>query len=179
MNKKFNILLYIFILLAVLVMFAGTSYAYYLQFYKVDETNVTIKSINLLTQYDNGNKLNLKKLEFDKEYEYNFSVINDTKDEIGDYKLVFEIITPLDKMIRDNFVYSLESSSKSNDNTNKLVSKSTTIVPVSNQELGVGKITPNNIHSYKLKLKINKNDLDKNYLKDRIFVAKINVVSNN
>ena len=99
--------------------------------------------------------------------------------EIGDYKLVFEIITPLDKMIRDNFVYSLESSSKSNDNTNKLVSKSTTIVPVSNQELGVGKITPNNIHSYKLKLKINKNDLDKNYLKDRIFVAKINVVSNN
>ena len=179
MNKKFNIVLYIFVLIAIIIMFAGTSYAYYRQVHKDTNTNVTIKNINLLIEYDNGSKINLKNLEFDKEYEYNFNVINDSEDEIGEYKLLFEIITPLDNVIKDNFVYSLESNSNSNDSTNVLVSKNDTIVPVSNKELGVGKITPKNTHNYKLKLIINKKDLDSKYLKGRIFIGRIKVVSNN
>ena len=179
MNKKFNMVLYIFVLIAILIMFAGTSYAYYRQTHKPKETNVTIKNINLLIEYDNGSKLNLKNLEFDKEYDYNFNIINDSKDEIGEYKLVFEIITPLENIIRDNFIYTLESNSTSSDTVNELVIKNNSVVPISNVELGVGKITPNNTHSYKLKLIIKKDDLDKSYLKNKIFVGRIKVVSNN
>ncbi len=179
MNKKVTVILYILILLAIVAMFVGIYYTYNLKTNKKDNTNITTKTINLLIEYENGSKINLNKLEYDKDYNFNFSIINDSKDEIGNYKLVFDIITPLENRINDNFIYSLIGSTTSFDNKNKMIDIRESIVPVSNKELGVGYITPGTTHKYELKLKINKSDKEKDYLKNKIFVGRIKVVSNN
>ena len=176
MNKKFHIVLYIIILIVVLAMFCGTAYAYYKKVVVKDEANVTIKTINLLVEYDNGSKINLSDFKYDEEYNHSFVIKNDSEDEIGKYKLQFEIITPFNKSIDENFVYSLECTTESADNINKLVNLEETVVPVSNKEIGEGVITPNSTHNCNAKFKVKDNNQD---LKDKIFVAKIKVLSSN
>lgn len=177
MNKKSTTILYIIILIVVLAMFCGTTYSYYKRVIKKDEANVTVKVINLLVEYDNGSKINLDNFKYDEEYNHTFSIINDSEDEIGKYKLQFEIITPFNKSIDDNFIYNLECSTKEEDKINKLVNIDNTPVPVSNKEIGEGTITPSNTHTCKLSFKVKNNNQDKNYLNNKVFVAKMKVLS--
>ena len=179
MKKKVTIFLYIFVLLAVIAMFCGTAYAYYQKVVKKDEANVTVKTVNLLAEYDNGSKINLENLKYDEEYTHSFAIRNDSEDEIGKYKLQFEIITPLTKAIDENFIYNLECLTEASDNTNKLVNITDGVVPVANKEIGEGVITPNTSHLCKATFKVKNNNQDKEYLKDKIFVAKIKVLSSN
>ena len=179
MNKKFTVFLYIFILVAVIAMFCGTAYAYYKKVIADDEANVTIKTINLLVEYDKGSKINLENLKYDQEYTHSFSIRNDSADEIGNYKLGLEIITPLTKAVDENFIYSLECLTEASDNTNKLVNITDGVVPVANKEIGSGVITPNTTHECNLKLKVKNNNQDKEYLKGKIFIARIKVLSSN
>ncbi len=179
MNKKFHVIMYIIILIVVLAMFSGTAYAYYKKVIVKDEANVTIKTINLLVEYDKGSKINLNDFKYDEEYSHSFSINNDSVDEIGKYKLQFEIITPFNKAIDDNFIYNLECTTESADNINKLIKIEDTPVPVSNKEIGSGVITPNTVHNCKVNFKVKNNNQDKEYLKDKIFVAKVKVLSSN
>ena len=179
MKKKVTIFLYIFILLAVIAMFCGSAYAYYKKVLVKDEANVTVKTVNLLVEYDNGSKINLENLKFDEEYTHSFVIRNDSADEIGKYKIQLEIITPFTKAVDENFTYNLECLTPSSDNINKLVNITDGIVPVSNKEVGEGVITPNNNHACKVIFKVKNNNQDKEYLKDKIFVAKVKVLSSN
>ena len=179
MKKKVTIFLYIFILLAVIAMFCGTAYAYYKKVIVKDEANVTVKTINLLVEYDNGSKINLEDLKYDQEYTHSFIIRNDSDDEIGKYKIQLEIITPFTKAVDENFIYNLECDTPSSDNVNKLVSITDGVVPVSNKEIGEGTITPNNSHACKIVFKIKSDNQDKEYLKNKIFVAKVKILSSN
>ena len=179
MNKKFSIILYIVILLVVIAMFCGTAYAYYKKVIVKDEANVTIKTINLLVEYDSGSKIDIKDFEYGKEYTHSFSIRNDSEDEIGKYKLQYEIITPFDKAIDDNFIYNLECTTENTDNDNKLISVVDSAVPVFNKEIGSGVITPNSTHVCNFKFKVKNNNQDKDYLKNKVFIAKIKVLSSN
>ena len=179
MKKKVTIFLYIFILLAVIAMFCGSAYAYYKKVLVKDEANVTVKTVNLLVEYDNGSKINLENLKYDEEYNHSFEIRNDSEDEIGKYKLQFEIVTPFTKSVDENFIYNLECLTPSSDNINKLVNITDGIVPVSNKEIGEGVITPKGSHACKVVFKVVNNKQDKDYLKDKIFIAKIKVLSNN
>ena len=179
MNKKLTVVLYVFILLAVIAMFCGTAYAYYKKVMVKDEANVTIKTINLLVEYDKGSKINLENLKYDQDYTSSFTIRNDSVDEIGKYKIQLEIITPLTKSIDENFIYTLECNTEASDTTNKLVNLNETIVPVANKEIGQGVITPNTTHECKINFKIKSNDQNKDFLKDKIFISRVKILSNN
>ena len=179
MKKKFTVILYIFILIAVIAMFCGTAYAYYKKVIVKDEANVTIKTISLLVEYDKGSKISLENLKYDQEYTHSFSIRNDSADEIGKYKLGLEIITPLTKAVDENFIYNLECLTEASDTTNKLVNITDGVVPVANKEIGQGVITPNTNHLCKLTFKIKNNNQEKDYLKDKIFIAKVKILSSN
>ena len=49
-------------------------------------------------------------------------------------------------------------------------------MPISNKELGVSVITPNTTHTYNLNIKID-SLMEKEFLLDKMFVAKINIQS--
>ncbi len=179
MNKGKTVILYIIILIAILAMFCGTAYSYYKRVIVKDEANVTIKTINLLVEYDKGSKINLNNIKFDEEYTHELNIINDSEDEIGKYKLQFEIITPFSKSIDENFIYDLVCESESQDNINKLINISNSVVPVANKEIGEATITPNNTHTCKFIFKVLNKNQENGYLKNKIFVAKIKVLSSN
>ncbi len=179
MNKKIAIFLYIIIFVAIIAMFCGTAYAYYKRVVVKDDANVTVKTVNLLVEYDKGSKINIDNFKYDEEYEHRFSIRNDSEDEIGKYKIQFEIITPFSKAVDENFIYDLECLTEKSDNTNKLVNIENGVVPVANKEIGSGVITPSTTHGCNLKLKVKNNNQDKEYLKGKIFIARIKILSSN
>lgn len=177
---KFNIILYIIVLVAVLIMFLGIAYTYYIKVIKVKNVDINIENYNLLIEYNNGSKIIENKLFSKFEKEYSFSITNDSSDTIGNYKLTFEIITPFENMINNNFVFTLDGKSLSDDSTNKVVINNETPIPVGNKVLGEAVITPSNTHEYKLTLKMLEDKYPKNYFNDKMFVAriKVNTISN-
>lgn len=178
-KNKFQIVLYVLILIAVLAMFSGTAIYYYNKVIKPKNVNIEIKTINLLVEYNNSNQISLNNIKYGEQEPFSFTVRNDSKDEIGNYRIEFEIITPLDNMIDENFIYDLECETNSSDTEDKTITIKDGIVPVSNKDIGSATITPGNTHQYTLKLNLVKNNQDKDYLKDKIFVAKIKVLSVN
>lgn len=174
-KNKVTIILYLVILLIVLVMSVGLIILY---FNKTNNNNdnVLVKYINLLTTYENGNKINLTKINKGLEEKYSFSVSNSGKDSIGNYKINLKVITPFSNTIDNNFVYTLESSTQSDDKNNILISKEETPVPMSTKDIGSATITPNTTHNYILTIKYN-NVKDKVNLNGKIFVCEIDIVS--
>ena len=57
--RKFNIVIYLLVLVTLFTMLIGTSYAYYIKTIKNgDETKVVIKSSNMLLRFYDGNQIN-------------------------------------------------------------------------------------------------------------------------
>ena len=174
-SKKFNIVIYLLVLVALFTMFIGTSYAYYIKTIKNgDETKVVIKSSNMLLRFYDGNQINAYDIEPNWESTYNFSIENYSPDTAGKYKIIFDIEKPLTDSIEDNFVFELTGKSSKN-NKDKLVIKNEQPVPISSTELGVGNISVGSLHDYELKLKLKDNGKDQNYLNGKVFIAKITV----
>ena len=175
--SKFNLILYILIFIFLVLMFSGTFYLYYIKEIKSnDEPKIIYNNVNLLVNYSYKDTIDLKTLNPGFTESYDFSIENSSSDITANYKIMFEVITPLSNMIDENFVYTLESTSDKVDNTNKLVSKNETPVPISNKELGTAVITPQNKHSYKLTLQVKSNGQAYNYLNGKIFVARIKIM---
>jgi hypothetical protein len=178
MNKKaniINIILSLIVFIAVCAMVALTTYSYYK---KVDDSQNQIKynSYNMLVKYDKGNQINAYNLIPGWEGNYSFQIQNFSKDTIAKYKVSLEVLTPLSKEINDLFTFKLESISDNDDNTNKLINIEKQNMPISNKELGVSVITPNTTHTYNLNIKID-SLMEKEFLLDKMFVAKINIQS--
>ena len=154
--RKFNIVIYLLVLVTLFTMLIGTSYAYYIKTIKNgDETKVVIKSSNMLLRFYDGNQINTYNIEPNWESTYNFE-------------------KPLIDSIEDSFVFELTGKSSKNNN-DKLVIKNEQPVPNSSTELGVGNISVGSLHDYELKLKLKDNGKDQNYLNGKVFIAKITV----
>lgn len=174
-KNKMTIVLYLIIMLIVLIMSVGLTILYFNKVNK-NNNNVLVKYINLLTTYENGNKINLNSINKGLEKKYAFSVSNSSKDSVGNYKVTLKVITPLSNTIDNNFVYVLESSTQSEDKNNILVEKEETPVPMSTKDIGSATITPDTTHDYVLTIRYN-NVKDKVDLNGRIFVCEIDIVS--
>ena len=174
-SKKFNIVIYLLVLVALFTMLIGTSYAYYIKTIKNgDETKVVIKSSNMLLRFYDGNQINAYDIEPNWESTYNFSIENYSIDTAGKYKIIFDVEKSLTDSIEDNFVFELKGKSSKNNN-DKVVTKSEQAVPLTSTELGVGDISVGSLHDYKLKLKLKDNGKNQNYLNGKVFIAKITV----
>lgn len=170
-NKYYNFL-YIFVFISSLIMTITTIFVYY----KNEVNNISkvdIKKVNLLINYDKTSVISLNNLPYNFNNNYTFSIQNFSKDVVGKYKVIFEIITPGSNVVDENLVYTLSSSSKSNDSTNITVSKNETPIPIVNKELGVGVITPGNTHEYTLNIKLKNSKT--NYLISSSVVASIKI----
>lgn len=174
--RKFNIVIYLLVLVALFTMLIGTSYAYYIKTIKNgDETRVIIKSSNMLLRFYDGNQINAYDIEPNWESTYKFSVENYSPDTVGKYKIIFDIEKTLTDSIEDSFVFELTGKSSKNNN-DKVVTKSEQAIPVTSTELGIGDISVGSLHDYELKLKLKDNGKDQNYLNGKMFIAKITVL---
>ena len=171
-NKKISTILYIVVFIFVFIMFGVTAYAYYTKT-KKEDIKKGEKHFDMLVSFDNTNEIEARNLRNGYEVVKEFSVKNYSKDTIGKYKLVFEVITPLSNMVDEEFTYTLEGVSESKDTTNRVLNITETPVPVLTRSLGTASITPNNTHSYKLTIKLKNNK----YVTDSLLSVKINVVN--
>jgi hypothetical protein len=80
-------------------------------------------------------------------------------------------------MSDEDFVYEIESECASKDISNKLVSVSSTPVPVVTKDLGSGVITPNTTHTYTITYKIKDNADGKKYPNGNIFSSRIKIIN--
>ncbi len=171
-DNKFNLLFSLIVLLGVFIMLVACTYSYYMKEIKKDNKDVTINTITMSMQYFNQENIELSNLKPGFTYKYNFSVNNYSEDIIGKYKLIFDIETPLNNNIDEDFTYSLEATSDSNDKTNSLIYKTNMSVPTQSLVIGSGTITPNNKQYYTLTLNIKNNSDIQKYI-GKVFVAKI------
>ena len=174
-SKKINTILYILVFIFVFIMFITTSYAYYNKVIKKDNVVPEVNNLNMLVMFDSTNVINANNLKKGYEVVKEFTIENFSEDTIGKYNVDFDIITPLSNMVDEDFIYTLESTSESKDTSNKTINVSSTPIPVLSKTLGNGVITPKNIHSYKLTIRLNNNK----YVKDSLFNAKIKITINN
>jgi len=174
-QKKFKNLLYIIVLISVFIMFIGMYTAYYLKHNKKD--NIIENNVLMSLTFDGKNEINVSKIKPGWEDEILFSVSNDSKDTIGKYKIILEIITPFSNMIEENLVYTINGQSNNKDKSNILVYTDETVVPVASKTYSDCVITPNTKHDYKLKLNFKKTKDNKKYSSDNMLVLRIKMVS--
>ena len=178
-KKKTGTLLYLIVLLSVFAMFIGTSYAYHIKKLKEkDNTNVTVKNLDMLLMFNKGNQVNGKNIKPGWEESLEFSLENFSEDTIGKYKIVLEIITPLSNISDENFVYTLEGVSESKDTSNKVINVNETPIPVATKDLTNAVITPQNTHSYKITFKLKKDADAKKYV-NSLFSVMIKIANDN
>ena len=148
---------------------------YYKRVIKSDNTNVVVRNLNMLVSFDKSSQINIHNIKPGFEDNISFSVENFSNDTIGNYKIIAEVITPLSNIVDDNFVYTIEGVSDSNDTSNRVANVSETPIPVATKEIGNATITPNNKHTYNIIIKLKK-DADKNkYSKETLFSLRIKV----
>lgn len=172
-KTKLFIILYSFVYIFILAMTIGICISYYNNYIKDHSDIIKENKFSLLVNYDRTDNISLTNLPYNYSDSYTFKVENFSEDTIGNYKIIFEVITPVSNMIDENFVYTLTSKSISTDKSNIVVSKSETPIPIVTKELGIATITPGNTHEYTLNLKLK--NIRTNYLIGKVFVSKIRI----
>ena len=159
MNKKektFFTILFLLIFITLITMAVGIGYTYYNEKNNANnEVDVIVKNISLLLSYDSSNKIYLNGLNNGLDYNYNFSIANDSKDYQVNYKLVLNIDSPYRGTDASKLSYTLKSSLKRQDNNDKTIELKKEEIPAKNTVLGEGTITPEQIHYYTLNIKYN------------------------
>lgn len=173
MKNKLLRNIYIIIFVFVFSMSLGIFINYYNNNIKDKKYNIIEKKYNLLINYDKTDSITLKDLKYNSDLVYTFKINNFSKDTIGKYKVIFDVITPASNIIDENLVYTLEGKTNVNDNSSIVVNKSETPLPIVTKELGLSSITPGDTHEYKLTLKLKNNNKD--YLKDKVFTSVIRI----
>ena len=174
-SKKSHTILYIVVFVFVFIMFIATSYAYYNRVIKKDNTPKEVNNFNMLVIFDSSNVIDLKNIKKGTESVKEFTIENFSEDTLGKYSIGFEIVTPLSNMVDEDFVYTLEGTTESKDNSNKLINIPSTPVPVLSKTIGGGVITPKTTHSYILKVTLNNNK----YVKNGLFNAVVKITIDN
>ncbi len=179
-KKKIINIIPLITLLCLFVMLIGSSYAYYVKtIQNGDETRVVIKTSNMLLRYNEGNELIGSEIMPGWSGSLNFSLENYSLTDNAKYNITLKIISPLTTELENNFVYSLTGTYAGTSSANNtIVNVNQTPVPLSDTLLGTGIITPETMHNYTLNVKLIDNNQNQNYLKGKVFVAKILVELN-
>lgn len=164
MNNKKNIKLYSIVLLFVFIMSASFIYYYFCKNIKNSDKKVVINKVNLLVNQDTIIEFNLN----DNIKTYNFSIKNNDKILSTKYKIKLNIIDSYSNIINENFVYTLIPIQ--NFSVDNLINKSETPVPIVSKEIGSAEISSNNLHEYKLIIKLKNNSLLDNPFKAKITI---------
>ena len=174
-SKNFNLILYIFVFIAIIVML--TSFYFLYRKKVIDPTNkeTIVNKFDMLLMFNKDDQINGHNIKAGWEDSREFTIENYSTDTIGKYNIILEIITPLSNMIDENFVYTVEGISESNDTTNKVINVSETPIPVITKDLGTASITPKNTHSYKIVFRLKKGA--KKYPSGNVFSVRVKVVN--
>jgi hypothetical protein len=172
---KIGVVLNIFILIAIVLMFFSFYYLYQKRVVEPSNKEVIINKFEMLLMFNKDNQINAHNIKPGWIDEREFTIENFSSDTIGKYNIIIEVITPLSNMMDDNFIYTLEGSSQSNDNSNKVINVGDTPIPVVTKDLGTVYITPKNVHNYKMVFKLNKGT--KKYPSENLFSVRIKVVN--
>ena len=174
-GKKFNTILYTLVLITMLLMFTSFYFLYQKKVVEPSKKEVIVNKFGMLLTFNKDSQINAHNIKPGWEDSREFSIENYSDDTIGKYKIILEIITPFSNMIDENFVYILEGVSNSSDTSNKVISVSETPIPVVTKDLGTASITPKNIESYKLTLRLKKGT--KKYPSEKMFSVRIKIVN--
>jgi hypothetical protein len=174
-SKKFNIILYIIVLLAMAIMFASFYFLYQKKVVEPSTKETVVNKFQMLLMFNKDDQINGHNIKPGWEDSREFSIENFSSDTIGKYNIILEIITPLSNMIDENFVYTLVGESESSDTSNKVINVSETPVPVVTRDLGTAVITPKNKENYKITFSLKKGT--KKYPSENIFSVKIKIVN--
>lgn len=157
MNKKektYFTILFLLIFITLITMAIGIGYSYYNEKNNTNkEVDVIVKNISLLMSYDSSSKIYLQELNDGLDYNYNFSITNDSNEYQVNYKLIFDIDSPYRNTEESNFSYTLTNSLKRQNNDDKRINIDKREIPSDNTILGEGTITPKQIHYYTLNIK--------------------------
>ncbi|NLC48103.1 MAG: hypothetical protein GX758_01910 [Tenericutes bacterium] len=172
-TNKFNLIIYLLIFIVLFTMLIGTSYLYFTNKIKNEsKTKISINNADVFVEYKKGNQINVSSIKHGWSSSISFSVENYSLDTNGKYKILLDIISPLSDEIDDNFILTLSGASTSNDKPINIKEK---VVPVESTMLSDCLIFPETLHTYILTIKLKDNKQDINHLKNRIFIAKVNV----
>lgn len=164
MNKKekvFFTILFLLIFMTLVTMAVGIWYTYSNEKNNNnDKVDVVVKNISLLMSYDNSNKIYLKGLKKGLDYNFNFSVTNDSTLYQVKYKLVFEVDSTNLKYDGNDFSYTLTNSLKRQDETDYALNLKSRKVPSKTTTLGEAKISAKQSHYYTLNIKYTGEDND-------------------
>lgn len=180
-NKKdkkmnsFNTVLYILVLITIVLMFASFYFLYQKKIVEPSNREVIVNRFGMLLTFNKNNQINAHNIKPGWEDSREFSIENYSNDTIGKYNIILEIITPFSNMVDEDFVYTLEGVSESSDTSNKVINVVETPIPVASMNLGTAYITPKNIESYKLVLKLKKGQ--KKYPSENMLSVRIKIVS--
>ena len=174
-SKNFNNILYVFVLIAIIAMFTSFYFLYEKKVVEPSNKETIINKFEMLLMFNKDNQINGHNIKQNWVDSREFSIENFSSDTIGKYKIILEIITPLSNMIDENFVYTVEGLSESNDTSNKVINVSETPIPVVTKDLGTASITPKNTHNYKIVFKLKKGA--KKYPSENLFSVRIKVIN--
>ena len=192
--KNKRIIIFSIILLIIIFIVLGFSYAYYLSEIKnnTNEKSISVKSSNLVITYKDGNSLlKIDSLDFNETTEVKtFTVTNDGNDIVDDYAVIFEnVINELDRP--EDLKYSLtckkyntqEYETSSNAShigaCNSIFETNKEIFPTGNGKTLVLKndIEVGHTHVYNLKITYNESSEDQTTDLGKSISAKINISS--
>ena len=174
-SKNFNAILYTFVLIAIVVMLVSFYFLYKKKVIDPNNKETIVNKFEMLLMFNKDNQVNVHNIKDGWEDSREFSIENFSTDTIGKYNIVLEVITPLSNMVDENFIYTVEGTSLSNDTSNKVINVNETPIPVVTKDLGTASITPKNTHNYKIVFKMKKGA--KKYPSGNIFSVRIKVVN--
>ena len=174
-NNYFNIILYLFVLITIVLMFTSFYFLYQKKVVEPSNRETVVNKFGMLLTFNKDNQINAHNIKPGWEDKREFSIENFSSDTIGKYNIILEIITPFSDMLEEDFVYTLEGVSESSDTSNRVINVSETPIPIVSLNLRLAYITPKNIESYKLSLKLKKGT--KKYPSENMFSVRIKIVS--
>lgn len=153
-EKTYFTILFLLIFITLITMAIGIGYSYYNGKNNTNnEVDVIVKNISLLMSYDSSNKIYLQELNDGLDYNYNFSITNDSSEYKVNYKLVFDIDSSHQNTEDSNLSYTLTSSLKRQNDDDKRIKIESREIPTEDTILGEGTITPKQVHYYTLNIK--------------------------
>ncbi len=153
-DSKRLMIIFVIILLVLITMTSGIIYNYYkTKNEKENNINIVVKKVSLLISYNSSNKIIFNGLEPNTDYNYDFSISNNSYEYSANYKLLFDVNSKAFDGENDDFTYSLSCYTKTKDSNDTVINISNRNMPAESTTLGTGKISPDEVHYYTLNIK--------------------------
>lgn len=154
-EKRYLIILFIFILITLITMALGIAFTYFNnKKQKENEVEIVVKKISLLMTYETANKIYFNGLD-NIDYNYSFSITNESAEYKVNYKLNFNILTPAFEVESPDFSYNLNCDLKKQNDIDSVIKLDNKMIPTKTTSIGESTISPNQTHYCTLNIKYN------------------------